>query len=133
MEIERLLQFALKNKIIEEMDIIPSRNALLDLLKVNEPNLEKAAYEDIKGPQEILNNITDYAFSHGLLSSNTTTARDLFDTRVMGVLMPRQSEVAKNFYDIYNKKGPKQATDEYYKLSKSSKYIRMDRILAGTN
>lgn len=128
MEIERLLQFAIKNKIIEEMDIIPSRNALLDLLKVNEPNLENAAYEDIKGPQEILNNITDYAFSHGLLLSNTTTARDLFDTRVMGVLMPRQSEVVKNFYDLYNKKGPKQATDEYYKLSKSSNYIRMDRI-----
>lgn len=128
MEIERLLQFALKNKIIEEMDIIPSRNALLDLLKVNEPQWEMAVKEDIKWPQEILNNITDYAWNQGLLSSNNTTARDLFDTRVMGALMPRQSEVVKNFYDVYSKKGPKQATDEYYKFSKASNYIRMDRI-----
>jgi UDPglucose--hexose-1-phosphate uridylyltransferase len=128
MEIERLLQFALKNKIIEEMDIIPSRNALLDLLKVNEPILEHAAEETIKWPQEILENIIDYAWSKGLLPSNTTTARDLFDTRIMGALMPRQSEIVRNFYNEYNSKGSKQATDEYYKLSKASNYIRMDRI-----
>lgn len=128
MEIERLLQFAIKNKIIEEMDIIPSRNALLDLLKVNEPLLEQTAEENIQWPQEILDNIVDYAWNKGLIPSNTTTTRDLFDTRLMGALMPRQSEVARNFYDVYNKKGPEEATDKYYKLSKASNYIRMDRI-----
>ena len=34
MEIERLLQFALKHKLIEKLDIIPTRNALLDLLQI---------------------------------------------------------------------------------------------------
>ena len=36
-EIERLLKFALKKEMISKWDIIPTRNALIDLLKVEAP------------------------------------------------------------------------------------------------
>lgn len=127
-EIDRLLQFALKHKMIEKVDIIPSRNALIDLLNVDEYLSVDIPNEDIETPQEILDNILAYVIDKGLLSDNTVTYRDLFDTKIMGLLMPRQSEVIKNFFNTYKNKGAQYATDEYYELSKASNYIRMDRI-----
>ena len=46
----------------------------------------------------------------------------------MGLLMPRESEVVKNFNTISELQGVKAATDRFYELSKCSNYIRMDRI-----
>ena len=42
--------------------------------------------------------------------------------------MPRPSEVADRFWDIYRNQSPKAATDYYYKLSQDSDYIRRYRI-----
>ena len=36
-EIERLLKFALKKNMISKWDVIPTRNALIDLLKLESP------------------------------------------------------------------------------------------------
>lgn len=127
-EVERLLQFALKHKMIEKLDIIPSRNALLDLLKLEEPFTGEVPEETLESAAEILDNILDYAAENKLIEDNTVTYSDLFDTKIMGLLMPRESEVVKNFNAAYKEKGPREATDEYYALSKASNYIRMDRI-----
>lgn len=128
LEIERLLEFALKHKMIEKWDIIVSRNYLMDLFKIDEPYSGEVPDEDFESPHEILENMLDYAYRKGLLSDNTVTLRDLFDTKIMGFVMPRQSEVIKRFYDAYKSDGPIKATDEYYGLSKASNYIRVDRI-----
>ena len=66
-EIERLLKFALSKEMISEWDIIATRNALIDLLKVEEP-FEGEVEEVIEEtPVKILNNILDlptkYTFS----------------------------------------------------------------------
>lgn len=127
-EIERLIQYAKKNKIIEENDVITSRNALMDLLNCAEPYNEENRMEDIKNPSEILENLLNYALAKGLLVENSITNRDLFDTKIMGVLMPRQSEVIRNFLYTKEKQGIEKATDEFYALSQTSNYIRMDRI-----
>ena len=126
--IERLLQFALKHKLIEKLDIIPTRNALLDLLQINEPYGEVICDEDLESPVVILENLLDYSNQVGIIKDNTLTSRDLLDARIMGLLMPRESEVVRNFFETYEKQGSKKATDDYYKLSKASNYIRMDRI-----
>lgn len=128
LEIDRLLQFALKHKMIEKMDIIPSRNFLIDLLNLDEYSPMDISDEEAKTSQEILENILVYAIDKGLLPDNTVTYRDLFDAKIMGALMPRQSEVIKNFFNTYKNKGAEYATAEYYELSKASNYIRMDRI-----
>ncbi|SKA73840.1 UTP-hexose-1-phosphate uridylyltransferase [Clostridium sp. USBA 49] len=127
-EVERLLLFALNHNIIEELDVITCRNALLDLLKIEEPYEGEVQYENLESAVEILNNILDYAAENKLIEDNTITYRDLFDTKIMGLLMPRESEVVKNFYNTYKEEGPQKATDEFYALSKASNYIRMDRI-----
>lgn len=127
-EVERLLQFALRHKMIEQLDVILSRNLLLDLFKLEEPYTEKTAFEELESPVEVLEKLLDYSFNIGLIDENTTTNRDLLDAKIMGLLMPRQSEVVQKFYKTYSEVGKKQATDEFYALSKASNYIRMDRI-----
>lgn len=127
-EVERLLKFALKQKMIEKFDVIPSRNALMDLLRINQPYEGEVDDENLTNAVEILDNILDYAYEIGLLSDNTVTYRDLLDSKIMGLLMPRQSEVINNFKDTVKEFGIVKATDDFYSLSKASNYIRMDRI-----
>lgn len=129
MEIEKLLQFALKHKLIQESDVILSRNSLMDLLEISEPYNGTIEEENFSSPHEILQNILEYAAEKGLTEDNTITSRDLFDTKIMGILMPRQSEVIRDFYDIYKDEGPAAATHKYYAFSQASNYIRKDRIM----
>ncbi|MCZ8522920.1 MULTISPECIES: UDP-glucose--hexose-1-phosphate uridylyltransferase [Paenibacillus] len=126
--IERLLQFALKRKLIDSMDVYAARNGLLDLLQVPEPYegvLEEAPAES---PVEILEGLLDYAAEVGLLEENNTTLRDLLDARIMGQLMPRSSEIVNRFWAKARKDGVEQATEQFYRLCIDSNYIRMDRI-----
>ena len=100
-EIERLLKFALKKQMISKWDVIPTRNALIDLLKVEEP-FEGEVEEVIEeSAVKILNNILDYAAETGLIEENSIAFRDLFDAKIMGLLIPREGEVVKTFYDKY--------------------------------
>ncbi len=50
------------------------------------------------------------------------TARDLFDTKLMGVLTPRPSIVRANFEERYENEGPQAATDWFYKFSQDTDY-----------
>lgn len=128
MDIERLLLFARQHEMIEELDVIPARNALMDLLKISEPYEGKIKNEKIEVPTEILNSILDYCSETGILETDTVTYRDLLDAKIMGLLMPRQSEIVKKFNEVAEKEGINKATDKFYHISKASNYIRMDRI-----
>jgi UDPglucose--hexose-1-phosphate uridylyltransferase len=127
-EVERLLRFAEKQNMISGLDVIIARNHLLDLLKISEPYSGEAVTEEIKSPVLILERLLDYSRENGILEDNTLTYRDLLDAKIMGFLMPRQSEVVNSFYKEYKECGPEQATDSFYALSQASNYIRMDRI-----
>ncbi|SCJ61635.1 galactose-1-phosphate uridylyltransferase [uncultured Clostridium sp.] len=127
-EIERLLKFALKKEMISKWDIIPTRNALIDLLKVESP-YEGEVEEVVEDtPVKILKNILDYAAENKLIEEDTVTYRDLFDSRVMGLVMPREGEVVKRFNKIADHKGLEDATNWFYDLSKASNYIMTERI-----
>lgn len=127
-EIERLLKFALKKNMISKWDLIPTRNALIDLLKLESPFEGEVEEVSEETPVKILNNILDYAVEAGLIEENTTTYRDLFDARIMGLLMPRESEIVKEFYNKYENESKEKATSWFYDLSKSSNYIMTQRI-----
>lgn len=127
-EIERLLKFALKKEMISKWDIIPTRNALIDLLKVEAPFEGEVEEDTEESAVKILNNILDYAAEVGLIEENTTTFRDLFNAKIMGLLMPREGEVVKTFYDKYENESKEKATDWFYDLSKASNYIMTERI-----
>jgi len=125
-QVERLLAFAQKNRLIEGEDVIPARNALLDLLGLSAPYGGLAEYQG-ETATEVLDHILDYACESGLIPEDTVTRRDAFAARVMGLLIPRQSEVVRQFRDDYAH-SPTLATDSFYKLSRASNYIQVDRV-----
>lgn len=124
-EINRLINFALQNNLITDLDVIYSTNMLLGLLNLSE-FISVKIDETLETPTDILENILDYAVSKNIIS-NTVTERDLFDTKIMNCIMPRPSEVINTFNNLYSE-SPIKATDYYFKLSIASNYIRKSRI-----
>ena len=53
--------------------------------------------------------------------------RDLFDTKLMGVLTPRPSEIIGKFFSLMCV-SPEAATDYFYDLCRASDYIRTYRV-----
>ena len=129
--IEKLLLFGLKKGLIEQEDLNFCRNQLMDILDIAEPYCPTEPIDGEDIPQTatpILEALLDYAAEKGLLPENTVTYRDLFDTRLMGVLMPRPSEIVRRFSDIKIEQGIEEATKYFYSLCQNSDYIRVSRI-----
>ena len=69
----------------------------------------------------------DDAHARGVLKEDSVVYRDLFDTKLMGVLTPRPAQVIETFRSLCAQ-SPEKATDWYYKFSQDTNYIRRDRI-----
>ncbi|MCT4563911.1 MAG: UDP-glucose--hexose-1-phosphate uridylyltransferase [Maledivibacter sp.] len=127
LEIQRLINYSLNKGLIGEDDISYSKNLLLDVLGLEDYKEVEGINENLASPRDILENILGWAYEIGVLKHNTPVYKDLLDTRIMNCFMPRPSEVVKRFYEKYWVE-PQKATEYYYALSKSSNYIRTDRI-----
>lgn len=127
-QIERLVQYGLKKGLISKWDVDFTRNAILEVLELDECHPVTIDDEEIRYPVDILENILDWAFENGRLLENTVTYRDLLDTKIMGCLIQRPSSVIKHFYETYKTSGPESATRYFYDLAKHAHYIRTDRI-----
>lgn len=122
--VEQLIQYGLKNHLLEALDVEVVRNAVwrrlgivldLDTLLKEQP--------EVTDVYKLLNDITacvdeplDYLYQVEMLQAE-----------LMGLLMPRNSEVNSKFWAKYAIE-PRLATDYFYKLSNDSTYIRMDRV-----
>jgi len=127
-DIRKLVLYGLKTGLIEEADAIYATNRLLELFGLEE--LEESTEEitmEVEELEEVLARLLDYASEKGLLLGEGVVERDLFDTKIMSLLVPRPSEVISHFNDLY-REFPEKATDYYYKLSCDSDYIRRYRI-----
>ena len=121
--VKSLVNYAINNNLIEKSDEIWAINSVCQALNMDafeECEVQNAELE------EILSSILDYAVENGLCE-DSVVYRDLFDTKIMGLLTPKPSEVISKFNELY-KDSPKKATDYYYKLSCDSDYIRTYRI-----
>ena len=139
-DIERLLAFGLDNGFIGELDVPMARNALLDIFKIDKPYDSPAGAGPRTHPSGshihpasdsallILKNLLDYAAEQEIIEHDNLTERDLFDTRLMGSLMPRPSEVARRFESIESESGIRAACDWFYEFCIKSVYIRAERI-----
>lgn len=125
LEIEKLLAFAESVKLIEKEDVTYSRNKLLSVFGLDDCETVTETFE-IEKPYDIVSRMCDWAAEKGLIE-NTFDERDLFDTKIMGELTPRPSEVIRKFREDY-KVSPMTATDNYYAFSQNTNYIRVDRI-----
>ena len=76
---------------------------------------------------EILDRLTDVAYDRYIIKSDDIVTRDLFDTKLMGILTPKPSQVIKEFRTYYEE-SPKKATEFFYGFSQDTNYIRRDRV-----
>ena len=122
--IDSLVSYAMNCGLAEPEDHQVLVNRLLDLLHKDdyEPSDEPQS-EDL---EEILAGILDYAVANGLCDDGIT-AKDIFDTRIMGAVTPMPREVIRTFREKYAQ-SPEKATDWYYKFSRDTDYIRRYRI-----
>ena len=125
--ISALVTYAEQNGLITEDDRVYAVNALLERLRLDSyetPATQESA--ESRPVHALLDTLTDYAVAQGLCADDPT-ARDLFDTGLMGCLTPRPSQVRQQFRALLAE-DPKRATDWYYALSGATNYIRWDRI-----
>lgn len=124
--IAQLISYALEKRLIQPEDRMWTVNTLLEALALDGCALP----EELPPAGELsaaLETLLDDAVERGVLKENTVTYRDLLDTRLMGILTPRPSQVIGQFRSLY-RQAPEKATDWYYQFSQDTNYIRRDRI-----
>ena len=122
--IAALAEYGLKTGLILPEDRIFAVNSILGALGLDEyEEPEKIPQAEL---EEILGKLLDFACEKGIIE-NSIVYRDLFDTKLMACLTPRPSEVIAKFKADYSE-SPEKATDNFYKLSRDTDYIRRYRI-----
>ncbi len=133
-----LAEYGLTTGLIEKDDKTYTINRLMELLEVDdiedavfeefakrEPMTQESAEAALEG---ILEDMMSYAYDKGIMKENSIVYKDLFDTKIMGCLVARPSEIRAKFKDLYENESSLAATDYFYKLSCDSNYIRRQRI-----
>ncbi len=123
--VQKLIDYAVAEKLITRDDIYVVRNQLMEALKLADweecsGNYSGESIDDILAP------LISYAVENGMIA-DTANSRDLFDTRLMGILTPMPREMIAEFHRLYAV-SPKQATDWYFDISKKLNYVRAGRI-----
>ena len=118
-----LVNYGLKTGLIEPCDRTYVVNQLLLAMGLDSYEAEETAEMEL---EEILAGLLSDAVARGVCEDNIT-AKDLFDTRLMGILTPLPREVRAKFAALY-REDPRKATDWYYTLSQDTDYIRRYRI-----
>lgn len=125
---DQLTAYAVKNELINEEDVIWARNELLAVLGLNDYQPSGFKGKIPSRVADILNPMCDWAAKQGLISPDTVTQRDLFDTKLMNVFAARPSETVADFWVLHKTCGPKAATDKFYHDARALNYIRTDRV-----
>lgn len=124
-DIQRLISYALKNELISQDDTYVIRNQLMEVFQLTDWQESNAECSD-ETVDEILAPLIEYACQNGIIS-DTASSRDLFDTKLMGILTPMPREVIADFDRNY-RISPKQAAERYFDFCKKVNYVRAERI-----
>ena len=130
-EILKITKYGEQKELIEHNDRNYVINQYMELYGIDSFEVSEVQSCMIKNQKielmEVLKNLTDIAVEMGLVTEDSITERDLFDTKLMGILTARPSEIARNFWWHYEG-SPEKATEYFYRLCQNTNYIRMDRI-----
>ena len=121
--LDALINYAVDRGLIEQEDKTYAFNRLLEQMELDSLDEEEPISASLN---EILDALCDDACRRGLIDNNIVS-RDLFDTKLMGVLTPFPHEVRQKFFTLYAE-SPEKATNWYYQFSQDTNYIRRDRI-----
>lgn len=124
-EIQKLINYSIKSGLIEKEDEYVIRNQLMDALCVYDWE-EPEVIENNFVIDDILDRLTDYACENEIID-DTTASRDLFDTKLMGIVTPFPREIIGKFNQLCLQ-SPEKATDWYYDISQKLNYVRAGRI-----
>lgn len=128
--IAKLTAYGIATGLIGEADRTYTINRLLELFQLDEWEATESDMNVTDWTAElegILGEMLTYAHEKGILPEDDIVHRDLFDTKIMGLLTPRPTEVIRRFRELYAE-SPEQATDFYYRFSQDTDYIRRYRI-----
>ncbi len=123
-----LIHYAIRERLIDTIDYDYVFNRLLHLLDLDivyQPY--EATYKTDKTVDEILKPLLDHAVDKGKIDPDTVQMRDLFESEIMNVFTPNPSMLQQQF-DTLKKQSIIAATDDFYRRSKKSNYIKMARI-----
>ena len=130
-ELYRLTEYGVRTNLIEESDRVYILNRYIEIFGEDSLELNPLVADLIRASDlnllEILENLNEMALERGLLKNDGITQKDLFDTKLMGVLVARPSQIIAEFEELY-KVSPKHATEFFYEFSQNTNYIRRDRI-----
>ncbi len=122
--ISALIKYAEDKKLITADENIFARNRVIECLGISDWNATESVSD--MTIDEILDGMCDYAIEKGIISG-TAESRDLFDTKIMGVLTAFPREIIGKFKDDYTV-SPEKATNEYFEWNKNINYVRAGRI-----
>ncbi|WP_308539431.1 UDP-glucose--hexose-1-phosphate uridylyltransferase [uncultured Ruminococcus sp.] len=123
--IQKLMDYGLQNDLIQPEDRYVVQNQYMEIFQMNDWQTSGEASSETE-IDAILQPLIDYACAQHLIP-DTGASRDLFDTRLMGVLTPMPREVMASFRKHYAV-SPEAATGWYYAFSQNLNYVRRGRI-----
>lgn len=124
--IQRLINYGITQNLITKADQFVVQNQLMEALHLTDWQLSGAGTEPDASIDAILQPLVEYACSNGIIA-DTAASRDLFDTKLMGILTPMPHEMIAKFQERYQE-SPEAATDWYFDISQKLNYVRAGRI-----
>lgn len=124
--IQRLINYGITQNLITKADQFVVQNQLMEALHLTDWQLSGAGTEPDASIDAILQPLIEYACSNGIIA-DTAASRDLFDTKLMGILTPMPHEMIAKFQERYQE-SPEAATDWYFDISQKLNYVRAGRI-----
>ena len=134
-----LVKYGLTTGLVNPEDKVYTINRLLELFAVDDiedetfakvENLPDWTQEEAEDALEgILSDMMDYAYEQGIMKENSIVYKDLFDTKIMGCLVARPSEVRKTFWNLYNNTSAQAATDYFRVHIQNASFAKKMKVM----
>jgi UDPglucose--hexose-1-phosphate uridylyltransferase len=122
--IQALLDYAVEKGLMEATDRDYANNRLMDVLQLDYEPVPSTSYAIPDEPSSLLEPLLNHAVETGLIPIDTIKQRDIFEAKLMDIVIARPSTIINTFEA---QKSPTEKTDYYYHLSQASNYIKTAR------
>ena len=97
--ISQLVEYAVRHGWLTDTDRVWAANRILEILHMDGFG-GLVPVEELPPVQEMLNPLCDYAYETGLIDGNSAAYYDLFDTKLIGALVPPPSQAVELFNEL---------------------------------
>ena len=123
--VKNLITYGIDNNLINKNNIKFITNRILETIKLNEYKEPEETDRNLN-LDKILNELTDYAVSQGVIK-DTEFDRNQLETKIISALIPMPHEIIDNFKKLY-RISPKRATGWFFKFSKDTNRVKKSVI-----